>query len=51
MTKELMNVLHDPCQNMIYRRLKFDVYCSIGLFQTPYDHDISMIKHYIRLIT
>ena len=49
MIETLLEALTRPCHNMIYRRRKFDVHCSIGLFQTPYAHDIHMIQHYIRL--
>ena len=49
MLENLMDVLYGPCQTMIYRRVKFDVHCSIGLFQTTFEHDVRTIKNYIRL--
>lgn len=48
MFEVLFDILEAPCQNMIYRRLKFDVACSVGLLQTGEVHDIALLEGHIR---
>lgn len=48
MIETLYDVLYEPFRKAIYRRRRYDVFCSVGLFQTVYAHDTRMIKNYIR---